>query len=152
VHHIVIDFWSLAILLNELGVIYPAEAADRRAALHRSTWNTATTLAGKSENAGGPRKGERLWGLLAETASRQVASAGVADRSVRGNRYNHRGGSYDFVLGDELSGQLKLLAKAQGATLYVVMLGGVPGDASYLSGQTDLVVGLAGSWQESRRV
>ena len=30
VHHIVIDFWSLAILLNELGVLYPAEAAGRR--------------------------------------------------------------------------------------------------------------------------
>ena len=30
VHHIVIDFWSLAILLNELGTLYPAEAAGRR--------------------------------------------------------------------------------------------------------------------------
>src|ERR1700688_4238241 len=30
VHHIVIDFWSLAIILNELGTLYPAEAAGRR--------------------------------------------------------------------------------------------------------------------------
>ena len=25
IHHIVVDFWSLAVILNELGVLYPAE-------------------------------------------------------------------------------------------------------------------------------
>ena len=31
VHHIAIDFWSLAILLDELGVLYPAQCAGVKA-------------------------------------------------------------------------------------------------------------------------
>ena len=46
VHHIVIDFWSLAILLNELGTLYPAEAAAGGQRYRRSSCNTATTSAG----------------------------------------------------------------------------------------------------------
>jgi NRPS condensation-like uncharacterized protein len=33
VHHIVIDFWSLAVLLNELSVLYPEKAGGKRLSL-----------------------------------------------------------------------------------------------------------------------
>jgi NRPS condensation-like uncharacterized protein len=37
VHHIVIDFWSLAVLLNELGVLYPAECSGVKPDLRRDS-------------------------------------------------------------------------------------------------------------------
>ena len=56
----------------------------------------------------------------------------------------HRGGSHDFHLNDELSGRLKALAKAQGATLYVVMLAAFQAMLHYLyAGRT--------TWSWARR-
>ena len=52
VHHIVIDFWSLAILLNELGVLYPAENAgvDQRLC-PLSIYNTRTMSVGRPKSS-----------------------------------------------------------------------------------------------------
>jgi len=59
IHHIVVDFWSLAVILNELGTHYLAERAGRPAFFDRLTCNTRISSVG-SRNVGGPA-GERLW-------------------------------------------------------------------------------------------
>jgi amino acid adenylation domain-containing protein len=140
VHHIVIDFWSLAILLNELGVLYPAEAADRRATLPLLHLQYGDYVRWQSEMLAGA-EGERLWGYWRKQLAGQMPVLELPTDRPRQPIQTHRGGSHDFVLSDELSGRLKLLAKAQGATLYVVMLAAFQAMLHYLSGQTDLVVG-----------
>jgi amino acid adenylation domain-containing protein len=140
VHHIVIDFWSLAILLNELGTLYPAEAAGRRATLPPLDLQYGDYVRWQSGMLAGA-EGERLWTYWQRQLAGQLPVLELPTDRPRQPVQTHRGGSYDFVLNDELSGRLKLLAKAQGATLYVVMLAAFQTMLHYLSGQDDLVVG-----------
>jgi amino acid adenylation domain-containing protein len=140
VHHIVIDFWSLAILLNELGTLYPAEAAGRRATLPPLNLQYSDYVRWQSEMLAGA-EGERLWSYWQKQLAGQLPVLDLPTDRPRRPVQTHRGGSYDFVLSDELSGRLKALAKAQGATLYVVMLAAFQAMLHYLSGQDDLIVG-----------
>ena len=140
VHHIVIDFWSLAILLNELGVLYPAEAAGKRATLPPLDLQYGDYVQWQSEMLAGA-EGERLWAYWQKQLAGQLPVLDLPTDRPRQPIQTHRGGSHDFVLDDELGGRLKALAKAQGATLYVVMLAAFQAMPHYLSGQDDLVVG-----------
>jgi len=59
VHHIVLDYWSLAVLLDELRALYhTAQAAPAHSPASRTPVHGLHTLAGG--DAGGP-EGERLW-------------------------------------------------------------------------------------------
>ena len=140
VHHIVIDFWSLAILLNELGVLYPAEAAGTRATLPPLDQQYGDYVRWQSETLAGA-EGERLWSYWRKQLAGQLPVLELPTDRPRQPTQSHRGGSHDFVLNDELSGRLRALAKSQGATLYVVMLAVFQAMLHYLSGQDDLVVG-----------
>ncbi len=140
VHHIVIDFWSLSILLNELGTIYPAEVAGRPATLPSLDLQYSDYVRWQSEMLAGA-EGERLWTYWQKQLSGQLPVLDLPTDRPRQPVQTHRGGSHDFVLNDELSSRLKALAKAQGATLYVVMLAAFQATLHYLSGQTDLIVG-----------
>jgi len=140
VHHIVIDFWSLAILLNELGTLYPAEVSVRRAMLPPLDLQYGDYVRWQSEMLAGA-EGERLWAYWQKQLGGQLPVLDLPTDRPRQPIQTHRGGSYDFVLNDELSGRLKRLAKAQGATLYVVMLAAFQAMLHYLSRQDDLVVG-----------
>ena len=86
-------------------------------------------------------EGERLWAYWRRQLAGQLPVLDLPTDRPRQPIQTHRGGSHDFVLSDELSGRLKLLAKAQGATLYVVMLAAFQAMLHYLSGQDDLIVG-----------
>ncbi len=140
VHHIVIDFWSLAILLNELGTLYPAEAAGRPATLPPLDLQYSDYVRWQSEMLAGA-EGERLWSYWQKQLAGQLPVLDLPTDRPRLPIQTHRGGSHDFVLSNELSGRLKALAKAQGATLYVVMLAAFQAMLHYLSGQDDLIVG-----------
>ena len=140
VHHIVIDFWSLAILLNELGTIYPAEAMGMRAALPPLALQYGDYVRWQSEMLAGAQ-GERLWAYWQKQLAGQLPVLDLPTDRPRQPIQTHRGGSHDFVLNDELSRRLKALAKTEGATLYVVMLAAFQAMLHYQSGQDDLVVG-----------
>ena len=140
VHHIVIDFWSLAILLNELGALYPAEAAGKRAALPPLDVQYSDYVRWQSEMLAGA-EGERLWAYWQKQLAGQLPVLDLPTDRPRQPIQTHRGGSYDFILNDELSMRLKAFAKAQGATLYVVMLAAFQAMLHHLTGQDDLVVG-----------
>ena len=60
VHHIVIDFWSLAVLLNELGVLYPAQCAGVQASLPALDLQYTDYVRWQAELLAGA-EGERLW-------------------------------------------------------------------------------------------
>ncbi len=70
VHHIVGDFWSLVLVIEEMQVLYPAECDGRPAALPAPAKQYRDFVRWQAELLAGP-EGERLW----EYWERQLAGA-----------------------------------------------------------------------------
>ncbi len=140
VHHIAIDFWSLAILLDELGVLYPAESAGVKAALPPLDLQYTDYVRWQAEMLAGP-DGERLWAYWREQLAGQLPVLDLPTDRPRPAFPTYQGASHDFTMDTELSSGLKALAKAHGATLYMVLLAAFQVVLSYHSGQEDLLVG-----------
>jgi len=140
VHHIVIDFWSLAVLLTELGMLYRAEKAGVQALLPALDSQYADYVRWQSEMLAGP-EGERLWAYWQNQLAGQLPVLELPTDRPRPQVPTYQGASYDFHLDDELSRRLKALAKAQGATLYMVLLAAFQVILHYHTGQEDLLVG-----------
>jgi hypothetical protein len=140
VHHIAIDFWSLAVLLTELGVLYAAEKAGVQALLPALDSQYTDYVRWQAEMLAGP-EGERLWAYWQKQLSGQLPLLELPTDRPRPSVPTYRGASYDFHLNDELSHRLKELAKVQGATLYMVLLAAFHLILHYHTGQEDLLVG-----------
>jgi len=140
VHHIAIDFWSLAILLDELGVLYPAESAGVKAHLPPLDLQYTDYVRWQAEMLAGP-DGERLWAYWREQLAGDLPVLNLPTDRPRPAFPTYQGASHDFTMDAELSSGLKALAKAHGATLYMVLLAAFQVLLSYHSGQEDLLVG-----------
>jgi len=140
VHHIVIDFWSLAILLDELGVLYPAEGADVKVHLPSIDLKYTDYVRWQADMLAGP-DGERLWAYWREQLAGRLPVLDLPTDRPRPAVPTYQGASHDFTMDAELSSGLKALAKTHGATLYMVLLAAFQVVLSYHSGQEDLLVG-----------
>lgn len=140
VHHIVIDFWSLAILLDELGVLYPAEQAGAQVILPPLKLRYTDYVHWQAEMLASP-EGERLWAYWQQQLAGQLPVLQLRTDRPRPAIPTYRGASHDFTIDAELSSGLKALAKAHGATLYTVLLAAFQVVLSYHTGQEDLLVG-----------
>ena len=140
VHHIVIDFWSLAILLKELGALYSGETIGPPTELPPLDLQYSDYVRWQSQMLAGA-EGERLWKYWQKRLAGPLPVLELPADHSRGAIQSHRGGSYEFSLTDELSSRLRAFAKNQGATLYVVMLSAFQALLHYLTGQDDLIVG-----------
>ena len=140
VHHIVIDFWSLAILLDELGVLYSAESTGLKASLPPIDLKYTDYVRWQAEMVAGP-EGERLWTYWQKQLAGQLPVLQLRTDRPRPAIPTYRGASHDFTMDAELSSGLKALARAHGATLYMVLLAAFQVLLSYHSGQDDLLVG-----------
>jgi hypothetical protein len=140
VHHIVIDFWSLAILLNELGVFYPAESLGVKAHLPPLALQYTDYVRWQAEMLASPQ-GERLWAYWKKQLAGAPPILDLPTDRPRPSIQTYRGASHDFTLKDELNWQLKAFAKDHGTTLYMVLLAVFQVLLSYHTGQEDLQVG-----------
>jgi hypothetical protein len=140
VHHIVIDFWSLALLLTELGTLYPVEKAGVQALLPALDSQYTDYVRWQAEMLAGP-EGERLWTYWQKQLAGQLPLLELPTDRPRPPAPTYRGASCDFQLNDQLSARLKALAKAQGATLYMVLLAAFQVILHHHTGQEDLLVG-----------
>src|SRR5208282_3635200 len=111
VHHIVIDFWSLAILLDELGILYPAECTGVKAHLLTLTLQYTDYVRWQAKMLASPG-GERLWTYWREKLAGQLPVLDLPTDRPRPAIPTYRGASHDFTMDAELSSGLKALAKA----------------------------------------
>jgi hypothetical protein len=140
VQHIVVDFWSLALLLTELGSVYRAEKTGVPAQLRPLPAQYTDYVRWQAEMLAGP-EGDRLWTYWRKQLAGQLPLLELPTDRPRPAAPTYRGASYDFNLSDELSSRLKTLAKAHGATLYVVLLAAFQVILHHHTGQDDLLVG-----------
>ena len=139
IHHIVVDFWSLAVILNELGVLYPAEKAGRPAALPPLDLQYTDFVRWQTEMLASP-VGERLWDYWKKQLAGPLPVLNLPTDRPRPPIQMFRGAQHDFTLNDELARRLRALAKAEGATLYMVLLAAFELMLYYHSGQEDILV------------
>ena len=140
VHHIVVDFWSLVVLMHELTQFYRQErggpAAEVKAQPH-SYLAYANWQAGQQDSARYQSSGAWWRTQLAEPLPILNLPVDKARQPV----LSERGASIAFDIDASLSEQVKALAHRKGVTLYNVLLAAYYVLLHRMSGQDDLIVG-----------
>lgn len=120
VHHIVVDLWSLSVLMHELGLLYLAEKNGKPAQLAPVTLQYADYVRWQEEMLAG--SGERLWSYWQQQLSGDLPFLNLPADRPRPLVQTYRGASCYFKINAELTAQLKSLSRTQGATLYMTLL------------------------------
>jgi amino acid adenylation domain-containing protein len=139
-HHIIGDFWSLVVLVEEMQTLYPAACAGLPAELpppardYRAFVRWQTELLQSAE-------GERLWSYWRKQLADVPPVLELPADRPRPPRFTHRGAAVPCRIGPELIQRLKALAASEGVTLYTVLLAAFEVLLSRHSGQEEFVVG-----------
>jgi len=149
-HHLIADFWSLALALRELGMLYGEETGGPAAVLPPVSPSYADWAAERERRLAAPR-GERLqafWrqrlagpppvlGLPVDRPRPPVASGAGEERSRR--------------LAPAPTARLASLARARGATLFAVLLAGFQLLLHRVSGEEDVWIGVPTAGRSAAR-
>ncbi|HEV2707212.1 MAG TPA: amino acid adenylation domain-containing protein [Pyrinomonadaceae bacterium] len=139
-HHIIVDFWSLSILMHELGELYDAEVNGRRAALDAQTLQYADYVNWQREwLAGAEAEGQRRY--WHEQLAGELPVLDLPTDYPRPTVQSHRGASLPLRLDAALTSRLKSLARSHDATLYMLLLAAFETLLYRHTGQTDLLTG-----------
>jgi pristinamycin I synthase-3/4 len=133
IHHLVADFWSISILIRELGALYRGEALPP---LARSYADHVERERGILES-----KGEKLWEYWRERLAGAPPALGLPVDRPRPALQTFRGASALTVVEREIEETVIALGRRRGATPFVTILAAFDTLLSRLSGQDDLVVG-----------
>jgi amino acid adenylation domain-containing protein len=121
IHHIAVDFWSLAVLMHELGTLYQAETAGTPATLRPITLQYTDYVRWQEDMLASP-EGERLWTYWQKQLAGELPSLKLPTDRSRPPIQTYRGDSQAFKLNAGLTEGLKALGRAHGATLYMTLL------------------------------
>ena len=139
-HHIAIDFSSLAILLEELGVAYAAALRGATLELPALTATYEDFVRWQAELLAGER-GEALWSTWRSRLAGGPADLALPTDRPRPAQPSFRGATRDLVLGPDSTRGLKALAAAEGVGLDVLVLTAFQALLHRISGQQDILVG-----------
>ena len=139
-HHIISDGWSIAVLLNEVSILYRA-FAQREAdplpelsvqypdyAVWQRNWVQGEVL----------RQQIEYWRTTLTGAPSLLE---LPTDHVRPGDQEYAGAMYAVMLDEELTAGLKKLSNKHGATLYMTLLAGWSAVMGRLSGQQDILIG-----------
>lgn len=140
VHHIVADFWSLAVLAQELGRFYQAQTNGNTISLARLplaytdyTRATAEMLAST--------KGEKLWAYWQKQLTGELPILNLSTDHLRPTIQTYRGAIVSCKLNADITQKLKTLSRDQGTTLYMTLLAAFQILLYRYTGQEDILVG-----------
>ncbi|MCC7362519.1 MAG: AMP-binding protein, partial [Anaerolineales bacterium] len=138
--HAQVDFWSLLILVDELRQLYLARLTGQPPALPQPARTYADYAQWRAEQLAGA-EGERLWSYWSRRLSGALPALDLPTDRPRPPLVTYRGRSVSFQLAAELTWQIKNLARAEGATLHMVLLAAFQVLLHRYTGQDDLLVG-----------
>jgi len=144
-HHIICDAWSTWTLLRELWRYYPALAAGVPLPLDLQTSPTATYadhVQQEAERLAGA-EGERLWAYWQHQLADAPTVLELPTDYPRPAVQRYVGASQLVRLNPELTQRLRELARAENATLYMLLLAAWQVLLHRYTGQADLLVGSA---------
>ncbi len=139
-HHIIVDFWSLAILVNELGDLYAAERKGRAAPRLPITKPYSDYVRWQTRMLEGP-EGVRQSAYWEKQLDGTLPVLNLYGDRPRPSIQTYRGASHTFVIGAETTRRIKTLGKEQDATLYMTLLAAFQALLHRYTGQEDILVG-----------
>src|SRR2546421_11879584 len=140
VHHIAVDFWSLDMLIDELCLLYAAERVGVQAPLPAHVPQYTDFVRWQAEMLAGP-EGERHWAYWQDELGGELPMLTLPIDRPRPPVQTYRGASHPFELGEELSKQLKALAKTEKTTLYTILLAAFQVLLYRYTDQDDILIG-----------
>ncbi|MDT5270421.1 MAG: hypothetical protein QOH49_2607, partial [Acidobacteriota bacterium] len=140
VHHIVADFWSLAVVMQELGILYEAEQTGTAAVLAPVALRYCDYARRQAETLASER-GKLLQDYWREQLAGELPALNLPYDYSRPAMQTFRGASEELYLDGELSAALKALGRSNGATLYMTLLAAFQVLLHRYTGQEDLLVG-----------
>jgi amino acid adenylation domain-containing protein len=139
-YHIIVDLWSLSVLMHELGVLYEAERAGTPARLAPVALQYGDYVRWQEEMLAGA-EGERLWAYWRQQLEGELPVLNLPTDRPRPAVQTYRGASHFFKLDGESAERLRSLGRAQGATLYMTLLAAFQALLQRYTGQRAVVVG-----------
>jgi len=149
-HHIVGDFWSLAVLLDELRDLYPAERRGTKRTLDPLALNYTDFVRWQSEMLAS-KEGERLWSYWEKRLAGGLPALDLPTDRPRPPVQTYRGASHPFKLEARLTDDLKQLGRSRGATLFMTLLAGFQALLYRYTSQEDLLVGSLAAGRDSAK-
>ncbi|HYO54523.1 non-ribosomal peptide synthetase [Archangium sp.] len=139
-HHLITDFWSLGVMVEELGALYTAETGGIAAVLPALATSPVEATRALSARLAGPR-GEALRSFWRERLGGELPLLALPTDHPRPRLQSFRGASLSFQVGPETARRVKALARELGATPYMVLLAAFFAFLRRYTGQEELVVG-----------
>jgi amino acid adenylation domain-containing protein len=140
-HHIAVDGWSLLLLLDELRQRLAAGAAGvAPPALPRPEPGYADYTAWQAQMLSGPA-GETLAAFWREQMAAPRSELELPTDRARPTRKSEHGATHRFDVPASLVARLEALARAEGTTLFVLLLAAFKVLLMRLSGTEDVIVG-----------
>ena len=138
VHHIVADGWSGWFLLQELAVLYGAHRGGSASTLPLPGVEYADYVQWQRDQLAA--QGEVLWAYWRKRCA-GIPPLGLATDRPRPPVPSQRGATHRFAIDAALSQQLRALARAEGTTLYTVLLAAFQILLHRYTAQDDIAVG-----------
>lgn len=140
IHHIISDFWSLSLLIQELAALYEAEVEGSIALLPWPELEYGDYVHWQADMLAGV-EGERHWVYWREELAGELLVLNLPTDLPRPKVQTFRGAAYQFRLNSALRLQLRGLAAKNGATLYSVLLSAWAVLLHRYSGQAEVLIG-----------
>src|ERR1043166_2030230 len=140
VHHLVADYWSLTLLLDEMGKLYEAFANQAGAHLVPLEYSYADFVEWQREKLSGPA-GEKLRDYWKSELAGELPPLSLPADHIRPPVQTFRGASLPFRLDARLTKALKRLGEEQQATLFTTLLAAFQVLLYRLTSQKQVIVG-----------
>jgi amino acid adenylation domain-containing protein len=151
VHHIVSDFWSLALMARELGILYHSEKTGRPATLaplELSYTDYARLQIEMLDSA----EGERLWSYWEKQLSGELPVLEFPVQRQPRTVQSYHGATVTFALGAELTERVKSLSQQHAVTTYVILLAALQVLLYRYTGQKRILVGSPTAGRQSAKL
>jgi amino acid adenylation domain-containing protein len=143
-HHIVTDFWSLGVLLDELAALYTARRAGQPARLPAPPPAYAEFALWQERELAGPA-GEALWAYWRERLAGELPVLDLPTDRPRPRVQGTTGRAHQLSLAAPLAGEVRRLAREGGTTPFVVLLAAFEALLHRYTGQPEILLGTVGA-------
>ncbi len=135
-HHIVVDFWSVAIILSELSALSDT-GEEMLPALESEYLDYANW---QMEMLAGP-EGDRLWNYWRKQLGGELTTLNLPVDRPRQQVQTFRGAAHAFRLDSTLTSQLKALTTSEAVDMFTLLLAAFQVLLHLYTSQTDILVG-----------